>query len=113
MTSPTETDRPTPTIFPALKYRDGQAAIDWLEAAFGFRRHAVHAAPDGTVAHAELAFGDDGMIMLGGEPRAPDPDNPWASAKLGVYVHVDDIDAHYERAKAAGAAIVRQLTDTP
>jgi uncharacterized glyoxalase superfamily protein PhnB len=113
MTSPSETDRPTPTIFPAMKVRDGQAAIAWLEAAFGFTRHAVHDAPDGTVAHAELALGDDGMIMLGGEPRTPDPDNPWATAKLGLYVHVADIDAHYERAKAAGAVIVRALADTP
>ena len=112
MTSAADTDRPTPTIFPAMKYRDGHAAIDWLEAAFGFRRHAVHAAPDGTVAHAELALGEDGMIMLGGEPRAPDPDNPWATARLGLYVHVDDVDAHYERAKAAGAVIVREPADT-
>lgn len=116
MTSPTDT-RPTdtrlsPSIFPAMKYRDGQAAIDWLEAAFGFRPCAVHTAPDGSVAHAEMAFGEDGMIMLGGESRTPDPANPWANAKLGIYVHVDDIDAHFARAKAAGAQIVRPLADT-
>lgn len=105
--------RLSPTIFPAMKFRDGKAAIEWLEAAFGFERRAVHDAPDGTVAHAELAYGEDGMIMLGGESRTPDPDNPWASAKLGLYVHVDDIDAHFARAKAAGAAIVRELADTP
>jgi uncharacterized glyoxalase superfamily protein PhnB len=112
-TSDTPTDRLSPTVFPAMKVRDGHAAIEWLETAFGFERRAVHEAADGTVAHAELAFGDDGMIMLGGESRTPDPENPWATARLGLYVHVDDVDAHYERARAAGAAIVRELADTP
>jgi len=112
MSTPPNPPRLSPTVFPAMKYRDGHAAIEWLEAAFGFSRNAVHAAPDGAVMHAELAFGDDGMIMLGGESRTPDPDNPWSTAKLGIYVHVDDVDAHYARAVAAGAVIVRDLADT-
>ena len=52
------------TIIPCLRYRNAPAAIDWLCAAFGFEKHAVHANPDGSIAHAQLNFGN-GMIMLG------------------------------------------------
>ena len=51
-------------LFPTLKYDDAHTAIDFLERAFGFDRHAVHETDDGAVAHAELRFGDD-YLMLG------------------------------------------------
>ncbi|MBB5530667.1 putative glyoxalase superfamily protein PhnB [Stenotrophomonas maltophilia] len=51
------------TIIPFLRYRDAQAAIDWLQRAFGFHAQAVYADGD-TVFHAQLTFGT-GMIMLG------------------------------------------------
>ena len=51
-------------IIPALRYRNGAAAIDWLCAAFGFERKMVVPADGGRVAHAELTLGN-GMIMLG------------------------------------------------
>ena len=51
-------------IYPIFQYRDARAAIDWLERAFGFERVNVYDGPDGTVAHAELRYGD-GTIMIG------------------------------------------------
>ena len=51
-------------IIPALRYRNGAAAIDWLCAAFGFERKMVVPADGGRVAHAELTLGN-GMVMLG------------------------------------------------
>ena len=50
--------------------------------------------------------------MLGSAPDEPDPGNPWDGANHGVYVFVEDIDAHCARARAAGAEIVRELQDT-
>ncbi|MBQ1034242.1 VOC family protein [Micromonospora parva] len=96
------------TIYPILRYPDPRAAIDWLGTAFGFQVHAVHEAPDGTVAHAELIL-DTGMIMLGGRTdAAPRPaDDDWS-----VYVAVPDVDAHCARARAAGAEIIREPFDT-
>jgi uncharacterized glyoxalase superfamily protein PhnB len=96
-------------VYPSLRYRDAAAAIDWLERAFGFERHQVHEGPDGTVAHAELRWGD-GMIMLGSERGGEDPYGSHAGQSW-LYVVVEDADAHFERAKAAGAEIVRELTD--
>ena len=54
----------TRDIYASMRYRDAPAAIDWLERAFGFKRQVVHNGPDGTVAHAELRYGD-GLVMLG------------------------------------------------
>ncbi|MEU8297376.1 VOC family protein [Micromonospora sp. NPDC048909] len=96
------------TVYPVFRYPDARAAIDWLRAAFGFQVHAVHDAPDGTVAHAELVL-DTGMIMLGqrstSRPRPAEDD--WA-----VYAAVDDVDTHCARARAAGAEIIREPADT-
>jgi uncharacterized glyoxalase superfamily protein PhnB len=98
-----------------LTYDDASAALDWLEQAFGFERASVHEGPDGTIAHAELKL-DDGMIMLG---TAGDNDlglktpRELGAVNQGVYLIVDaDIDAHYERAVAADAVVVRALHDT-
>jgi uncharacterized glyoxalase superfamily protein PhnB len=102
------------TVIPGLRYRDALAAIDWLCRAFGFEKHLVHA--DGaTVHHAQLRFGN-GMIMLSSVDRS----SPW-SARLAqpdeiggretqaAFVIVADADAHYARAKAAGAIMVDEL----
>ena len=100
-----------PNIFPALRYKDGPGAIEWLAKAFGFEKHFEVPGPDGAIAHAQMTLGS-GMIMLGSARAKSDPKNPWDSASQGVYVHVKDIDAHYARAKSAGAEIVMELRDT-
>jgi uncharacterized glyoxalase superfamily protein PhnB len=98
-----------------LTYDDAPAALEWLEKAFGFERSSVHEGPDGTIAHAELTYGD-GMIMLGNAGdnglgmKTP---RELGAVTQGVYVIVDEgIDRHYERACSAGAEIVRALHDT-
>jgi uncharacterized glyoxalase superfamily protein PhnB len=104
----------TATMFPFAHYEDAHAAIDWLCEAFGFERHEVNEGEDGTIAHAELAYGPS-VFML---DSATDAGLGLKSAREvgavtgGVYVHVEDVDAHYLRAKAAGAEIVRELADT-
>ena len=97
-----------------LTYDDPQTAIDWLEDALGFERASMHEGPNGEIVHAELRFGD-GMIMLGASGpnefglRTP---RELGAVSQGVYVIVDEIAAHYERARAAGAEILRELKDT-
>jgi uncharacterized glyoxalase superfamily protein PhnB len=99
---------------PFLAYEDARAALDWLTKAYGFEQTAVHETPDGRVAHAEMRF-DGSMIMLGAAF-----DNDWGmrtprelgGVNQGVYLIVDDIEAHYERARKADAEIVRPLADT-
>jgi uncharacterized glyoxalase superfamily protein PhnB len=104
-----------PNIFPVLRDRDADAAIDGLGRAFGFAEHMVHRGEDGTVAHAELRLGA-GMVMLGQHREngwlgsaPPDP----ARAAHGIYVTAPDPDALCDRARAAGAEITREPVDQP
>lgn len=100
-----------PNIFPALKFKDAPKAIDWLGRAFGFERQFVVPGDGDSVAHAQLRHGA-GMIMMGSTGK-PDAANPWTTEPFGIYVVVEDIEAHYARALAAGAQIARPLADTP
>ena len=99
-----------PRITPYLLYEDVPGALEWLSTAFGFRERLRFTGPDGTVNHAEMEF-EDGVIMLG------DPGdsyrNPARGGGVTVQLHVygDDVDAHFERARAAGAKIRKELTD--
>ena len=97
-------------IFPALRYRNGPAALEWLGRAFGFENQMVVPGPEGTIAHAQMKLGPD-LIMLG-SARHEGAQNPWDDVKQGIYVCVADVDAHHARAKAVGAEIVRELQDT-
>jgi uncharacterized glyoxalase superfamily protein PhnB len=99
----------SPNIIPALRYKNGTAAIEWLGKALGFEKQMVVPGPDGNVAHAQLTFGE-GIIMLGSGKH--EPPNPWDQVAQGIYVYVADVDAHCARAKAAGAEIVMDLHDT-
>jgi uncharacterized glyoxalase superfamily protein PhnB len=96
-------------IYPTLKYKDARAAIDFLEKAFGFERHAVYDGENGGVAHAELRF-DSEMVMLGSRGEGDELFNR-SEGSSSVYLVVGDPDAHHERAKEAGAEIVRGLRD--
>ena len=104
-----------PAIVPCLSYRDAPAAITWLKEAFGFTENMVVPGPDGTIAHAQLSLGN-GMVMVGSERddelslRIP---CDFGGVTQSIYVVVEDADAHYAQAVAAGAEIVRELEDTP
>jgi uncharacterized glyoxalase superfamily protein PhnB len=105
------------TIIPCLRYRDAPAAIDWLCRAFGFQRKAVYEGPENTIAHAELTFGN-GMIMVGSfahdSPYAKvliSPDEVDGKQTQSPYVLVEDADAVYAMAKAAGANILIDIKD--
>ena len=97
-----------PRLVSAVIYRDPKAALKVLEAAFGFELFMLIEDADGNLVHSEMRFGD-AAIMVGAE-WSEDTKSP---ASLGgrntqsVHLHVDeDIDAHCERAGAAGMEIV-------
>jgi uncharacterized glyoxalase superfamily protein PhnB len=114
---PAATTTTASTIMPALRYRDADAAIDWLCNVFGFERHAVYRGPNNTVGHAELTLGS-GMIMLGSAKDDEYGRGFKSPSELGnietrsSYIIVADADAAYARAKAAGGKIVRQIQNT-
>ena len=97
----------------AVFYRDPRAALDWLEKAFGFERSMVITDKDGRLAHSEMKFGD-GYLMVGSEWADFVASPASVGGKNTQLVHVqlqDGIDAHCERARAAGAAILMEQAD--
>jgi PhnB protein len=107
-----------PAVIPMIAYENGPAAMDWLARAFGFRERARMTPPDGRLSHGEMEAGE-GLIMLAtpsphyhGPKRHRDECEParhWSEVPYiidGVLVYVDDVTAHFERAKAAGATIL-------
>lgn len=100
----------TSHIYPVARYERARDAIAWLIRAFGFEEQVVHPGPNNTVAHAELRFGT-GTIGLSSAGRV-DPANVWTTVREGIYASIENPDAHYDRAAAAGATIERALADT-
>jgi len=107
----------TSTVIPGLRYRDALAAIDWLVRAFGFEKQGVYMGPNNTVMHAQLTFGN-GMIMLGSVDNGREyskliaqPDEIDLRETQSPYLIVNDADATYATAKAAGATIVFDIKD--
>lgn len=100
-----------PSIFPTLVYRDAKAAIKLLTEAFGFSQVAVYEGEDGAVMHAELSYGN-GAVMLGSKGKGGVFDKAMEGAgPAGVYIVVDDVDAHHRRAAEHGAEILMEPTD--
>jgi uncharacterized glyoxalase superfamily protein PhnB len=99
-------------VTPYLLYEDVAGALDWLSRAFGFEERLRFTGADGTVTHAEMTLGD-GLIMMG-DP-GPEYQSPHRSGSIAaqVHVYVDDVDAHFERAKGAGAKIVSEPAEQP
>ena len=116
---------PEQRVIPMFSYEDVGRAADWIAQAFGFTETGRWSDDDGKVTHVNMEL-DGGMIMLG--YPSPDYQSPKHHAEVcaqarkwretpfvvdGVHVAVDDIDAHYARAQAAGATILSELEDNP
>ena len=105
------------TVIPALRYRNAPAAIEWLCKAFSFEKQAVYPNADGTIAHAQLTFGNGMVIVstaINGTPYSKflrQPDEIGKVETQAPYLIVSDCDAVYKQAKAAGADIVMDIAD--
>jgi len=106
----------TATVMPCMRYRDAPAAIDWLCATLGFERNLVVPNDDGTIAHAQLSYGN-GMVMLGSifdteyGRLMKQPAEIGLSVTQSIYLVVNDADAVHARAVRAGAPILMELRD--
>jgi len=107
------TDVPTeyPALCPYLYYVDLPAAIDFLDQAFGFRERFKEVRQDGSLGHVEMELGD-AVLMMGSPPGVKSPQQ-LGQSNVGMYVMVDDVDAHFARAKAAAADVEGDPVDQP
>ena len=101
-------------VIPLLTYQDIPAAHDFLVRAFGFESGGVHRTPEGQAVHGEVRAGA-AAIWLHRVTAEHELDSPRTAdvANSGLVVQVDDVDAHYERARAEGARIDGPPADQP
>jgi len=98
---------PPGTIVPVLIYEDVDKAIQWLHGAFGFtERLRTAPEPDGSIHHAQLAVGMGAVILTGG--RRP---SGALLDRARLFVPLENVDAHFARARNFGARIVRPPAD--
>lgn len=99
-----------PTITPALSYLNPRAALDFLQRAFGFELDMLIEDEAGNLAHSQMAHGD-GRIMVGTEWSENHRSPQSIGRKCTQTVHIqltEDLDAHCNRARAAGAEIIAE-----
>ena len=99
-------------ITPYLYYQDVDCALRFLAEAFGFRKYGVQMRrPTGETYHAAMKFGG-GVIMMGRPASGYRNPKRLGQATQSLYINVKNVDAHFERARKAGATIIEEPTDT-
>ena len=101
-------------VIALLVYEDIPAAHDFLVKAFGFTPGLIHRDPDGRAVHGEVRAGDFAIWLhrSAAEIRMASPRSLPADSS-GLVVHVDDVDAHYRRARAQGARVEGEPENKP
>ena len=99
-----------------MQYRDATKAVDWLCTTFGFQPKSVYKNNGGEVLHAELQLGN-ALIMI--SPRTDSPFGRMIKTPLeignfnthAIYIIIEEIEAHYQKAIDEGANIVLELVE--
>ena len=96
----------------AVCYQDAKAAFRWLEEAFGFEPLFVLLDAEGNLGHSEMTYGKS-VVMVGNEWSEDHKSPKSIGGKNSQSIHVqlaegEDLDAHYQRARAAGAEILME-----
>jgi uncharacterized glyoxalase superfamily protein PhnB len=99
-------------ITPYLLYEDVDAMLKFLAKAFGFRRYgAMVRGKNGKINHAAMQLGDD-LVMMGCPGSGYRNPKRLGQSTQSLYVNVENVDKHFERARKAGAAILEVPGDT-
>ncbi|HEY8145149.1 MAG TPA: VOC family protein [Kofleriaceae bacterium] len=111
--------KPTPPDWPristSLYYDEAAKAIDWLCRAFGFELRLKVDGEGGQIVHSELSYGD-GVIMVSESkdsmPHSRSPSQVGGGNTQNLMVYVDDVEAHWARAREAGATMVGEMKNS-
>jgi uncharacterized glyoxalase superfamily protein PhnB len=112
-----------PAVIPMLAYENGPDAMDWLIKAFGFREKDRRV-ENGRLTHGELDTGGGVIMLATPSPHYHGPKHHREECEIarswhdvpyiidGVLVYVEDVDAHFARAKAADATILSPVEES-
>jgi PhnB protein len=101
------------TATPYLIVKDGAGALAYYKRAFGATELSRHADPDGKVRHAEFRIGDSPFMLSEECAEFPDWQSPQSrgGTPVHLYLYVEDCDALFGRAIAAGAKELLPMKD--
>jgi PhnB protein len=114
-----------PAVIPMIAYADGPTALDWLVRVFGFRERERRVSKEGRLEHGEVDTGHGVIMLATPSPYYQGPKRhregceaarKWSEVPYiidGVLVFVDDLEAHFERARDGGATILSELETSP
>ena len=103
---------PADILLPHVVYRNVAEAIDWLTRTFGFKEHYRYGIDDkGNISGAQMQLGRAWIMVHAERPGSSTPAHAGASTQ-SLTVFVEDVDAHFEHAKASGAEICEDLHET-
>jgi uncharacterized glyoxalase superfamily protein PhnB len=102
---------PTDTVLPHIVYEDVGEALTWLAATFGFTEHYRYGDPGGPIPGAQMRLGRAVIMLHNVRPGSATPRQIGHSTQ-SITVFVDNVDAHFEHTKSAGAKIVEDLHET-
>ena len=92
------------TVTPYLIVEGAQKLIDFLKQGFGAKETFSMPGPDGKIGHAEVKIGNSMVMLADANPR-------WKPTKTMLYLYVEDVDAVYKKAVAAGGKSVMEPTN--
>jgi uncharacterized glyoxalase superfamily protein PhnB len=102
---------PADTVLPHVVYQNVAKALAWLTATFGFTEHYRYGESNGQVSGAQMYLGNAYIMLRSARPGETSPSQIGQQTQ-SLTVFVEDVDAHYEKTKSAGAKITEQLNET-
>ena len=102
---------PTDTVLPHIVYQDVVKALEWLATTFGFTEHYRYGEPGGPVSGAQMILGG-AVIMVRAARSGERSPSQLGYGTQSLTIFVNDVDAHFSRAKAAGARILEEPHET-
>ena len=98
------------TVTPALTLENAAPAIEWYKKALGAGEVKRHLGPDGKVMHAELTIGDSRITVADVMQGMKGP-KAFGGSPMALWLYVEDSDALFNRAVAAGATVQMPMAD--
>ena len=90
------------TVTPQLVLDNAAQAIEWYKKALGAQEVSRALGPDGKIMHADLKIGNSHIMMNDAMMGSKGP-QAMGGSPISLWVYVDDVDALFNRAVAAGA----------
>ena len=104
-----------PTVMPYMSIRNAAGAMDFYTKAFGATEIMRNSDDAGKLRHGELRLGDSVLMLHDESPNYPEMKTvqAYGGSPVNLFLYLDDVDAVYNQAVAAGAKALGPLQEQP